>query len=206
RRVDRQPRACCRSSDGEADAGWADHRWRHTIPILRNACLRDSRNADRFRVPSRSDGAEAGNQRMADAGTSCKASNLSKRISRLDEEGWRTVLSLRRVERSDLRGVHSPGSRCMRGLFQSIWTDRHARPDDYPDRAATRLLLLVALRPALVASPIARDSSTSHWPGPGDYGVASSSVSLGRRRKELAPQADCGSDRAVDRDRARDLY
>ncbi len=56
-------------ADREIDAGRADYRRSNTVPILRPACLRDSRNADRFRLSSSPDGAEAGNQRMADAGT-----------------------------------------------------------------------------------------------------------------------------------------
>ena len=76
RSVDRQPRSDSRPCGCEVDVRWADHCRRNTLPILRPARLRDSRNADRFRRPSRLDGVEAGNQRMADAGTHRKASDL----------------------------------------------------------------------------------------------------------------------------------
>ena len=52
-----------------------------TLSILRAARIRDSRNAHRIRVPSRSDGAETRNQRMADAGTRREARHLRQRIS-----------------------------------------------------------------------------------------------------------------------------
>src|SRR6266849_726955 len=123
---------------------------------------------------------------MADAGKDCETGDLCRRISRTDKKRRRALLPLCHLERSVLRGVCAPGSRRLRGLLRPIWTDRPAGPDDYPDRAEARLLFPVALCLALVAPPVARDSSTSDRPGRGDHRVAPSSLSLGRRRKELA--------------------
>src|ERR1700731_3365143 len=81
RGIDRQPGPFCWTRNREADAGRADHRGRNALAVLRPTRIRDSRNADRIRVPSRSDGPETGNQRMANARTRGKARQLSQRIS-----------------------------------------------------------------------------------------------------------------------------
>src|SRR5260370_3191993 len=94
----------------------------------------------------------------------------------------------------------------MRSLLRSVRTSRQAGLYGYSDGAKARLLLPVALCLALVASSISRDSSPAHWPGPGDYRFAPSTLSLGRRRKELAAATDCGFDRPSDRDNARDIH
>src|SRR2546426_12107638 len=94
----------------------------------------------------------------------------------------------------------------MRGLLRSIRADRQAGSDYYSDRAEARLLFPVALRFALPAAAIDGDSRTPHWPGRGHPRIASPSVSVRRRRKELAKKADRGFDRAADRDHARDVY
>ena len=146
--------------------GGPDHRRRHPLPILRAARLRDSWIADRFREPSRLDGAEAGNQRMADAGTHRETRNLRSRVSRTDQERWRAFRSLCRLERYVFRGLHPPGSRRVRVLLRSVWADRAARSDNHPDRTEARLLLPVALCPALAAPALARDTSPSHWSRP----------------------------------------
>ena len=157
-------------SDREIDARWADYCRCDAVPIFRAACLRDSRNADRFRLSSSLDGAEAGNQRMADAGTPGQASNLREpNIIELTKKRWRAVRSLCGLERSVLRGFHPLGSRRMRGVLRSVRSDRPPGPDDHPDRAETGLLFPVALRrccrylppsletPALLIGPGRRD-------------------------------------------------
>src|SRR5882724_6317196 len=137
RSVNRKPCPNFRSSDCQIDARWPDHCRRHAVPLLRSSCVRDSRDADRFRVSSSPYGAETGNQRMADAGTYREASDLRKRISSIDEEGWRAVRSLCRVEGSILRRIHPLGCRCMRCLLRSVRTDGPPGPDHYPDGAKT---------------------------------------------------------------------
>ena len=69
-----------------------------------------------------------------------------------------------------------------------------------------RLLLPVALCVAVAAAAVAGDSGASDWPGRGHCRSASASVSLRRRRKELAAEADRGLDRAVGRHHARNVY
>src|SRR6202007_80370 len=59
---------------------------------------------------------------------------------------------------------------------------------------------------AFIASAVYGDSSATHGPGSGDCRFAPPAVSLGRRRKELAAQADCGFDRPADRNNARNIY
>jgi ubiquinol-cytochrome c reductase cytochrome b subunit len=58
------------------DVGRADHRGRDALPILRATRLCDSRNADCLCGSSSLDGDQAGHQRMADAGTHRKTSDL----------------------------------------------------------------------------------------------------------------------------------
>src|SRR5580692_12059008 len=64
----------------------------------------------------------------------------------------------------------------------------------------------MAVRLALIASALHGDSSATHRPGRSDYRFAPPAVSLGRRRKELAAQADCGFDGPADRNNARNIY
>jgi hypothetical protein len=72
----REPRTRARSSDRQIDARRPDHRRCNSLAILRGARIRHSRIADRLRVPSPIDGAEAWHQRMADAGTHRPSRNL----------------------------------------------------------------------------------------------------------------------------------
>ena len=65
-----------RPRDREIDAGWTDHRRRDPLPIFCAACVCNSGNADCFRRSARPDGAEAGDQRMADAWARCETSHL----------------------------------------------------------------------------------------------------------------------------------
>ncbi len=124
----------------------------------------------------------------------------------LTKERWRAVLSLCGLERPVLRGICNPGSRCMCVVLRALRADRPARSDDHSDCAEAGLLLPVALCLALAASAVARDTGTSHRPGGCDCWVTASSLSIRRRRKELAATADCGFDRDVDRDHARNLH
>ena len=128
--------------------------------------------ADRLRVPAPADGAEAGNQRMADAGTRRPARDLPARIPRADEERRRAVRSLRRLEGPVLRGVHPARGRRVRAVFRPVRSERPAGSDDHPDRAEARLLLPVALRPALAAAAVARDAGAAHRPGRRDRRAA----------------------------------
>src|SRR5882724_2041466 len=94
----------------------------------------------------------------------------------------------------------------MRGLLRSIRADRQAGSDHYPDRAETRLLFPVALCPTLAAAPVDGNTRASDWSRRCHPRTASASVSVRRRRKELAKEADCCLDSPVDRDHPRDVY
>src|SRR5215813_13739055 len=96
----------------------------------------------------------------------------------MDEEGWRTVRTLCHLERHILRGVHPDRDSCMRGLFRPVWSHRPARSDHYPDGTAAGLFFPLAVCVTLSASPVAGDSSTACWPGPGDYRITPPSVSV----------------------------
>src|SRR6266568_7309855 len=178
RSVNRQPRTRSRSRDCEVDAGWSDHSWRDSVAIFCSARLRDSRIANRFRGSSSSYGAQARNQRMADARPHRETSDLRSGISRTDQERWGALLSLCHLERSVLRGFYYPGGRRMRVLLWPIWADRQAGSDDHPDGAKAGLLFPVAVCFALAASAVAGNASASHRPGRGDSRIAAASISL----------------------------
>ena len=135
-----------------------------------------------------------------------KRATYLQRISRTDQERWRSVRSLCRLERPVLRGLYPAGGRRLRGLFRAVRADRQAGSDDHPDRAEARLLLPVALCLALAAAALARNAGPAHRTGPGHPRLAPASVPLRRGRKELEAAADRGPDRAVDRRHARDVY
>src|SRR5258706_16360814 len=143
---------------------------------------------------------------MANAGTPGEARHLRQRISRTDEKGWRSVRSIRDLERSVLCRIRSLSRRSLRSVLRSVRANRQTGPYNYSNGAEARLLLPVALCLALVASAFYGDSSATCWPGAGDYWFAPSAFSRGRRRKELAATADCGVDRPADRNNARDIY
>ncbi len=152
------------------------------------------------------DGVQAGNQRMADARPHRQPRDLSQRISRIDEEGWRSVCSLCDLERSVLRGIHSSGGRRVRYLVRPVWAYGPARSDHHPDSAEARLLLPVALCVALAPASFDGNARASRRSRPGHLGSTSASVPLRRRREELAPPADRGSDGDIHRRHAGDLY
>src|SRR5882724_9605051 len=76
RSLDRQPGSHHRSFCREANAWWPDHRRRNSLAVFCFARIRDSRTADWVRLPSCLDGVEAWHQRMANAGTHRKTSDL----------------------------------------------------------------------------------------------------------------------------------
>src|SRR5262245_21464956 len=94
----------------------------------------------------------------------------------MDEERWRTLLFLWRVERYVLRGAHAPGSRRLRPLLRPIWSDRQTGSDDYPNCAEAAFLFLVALCRTFAAAALARNSCSSDWSGRGDPRFAPSSI------------------------------
>ena len=160
-----------------------------------------------FVVPASPDGAEAGNQRMADAGTHREARNLRDRISRTDKERWCAVRSLCRLERYVLCGVHSPGSRRMRSLLRSIRTDRAARIRRSSRRCRSPTTSSCGSTPCSRCLPPSMETpALLIGPVVGDCRFAASAISFRRRRKELAAPPDRGLDRAADRDNARDIY
>src|SRR5215469_305679 len=143
---------------------------------------------------------------MAHARTPRETCNLRKRISRTNEEGRRTVCSLRHLEGSVLCCICSVSGRSVRSVLRPVWADGSARPHDYSNGAETGLLLPVALCPAVIASSFFGDPISTDWPCAGDHRFASSAVSLWGGRKELAAQADCGSNRPADRNNTGHIY
>src|SRR6516165_10350075 len=65
---------------------------------------------------------------MAHARARCAKSNLRKAIPRTNEERWRSVRSLCRVERHVFRGHRSAGHRCLRRGLRPVRPDRPADP------------------------------------------------------------------------------
>src|SRR6185295_12063094 len=172
----------------------------------RPACFRDSGAAYRFRVSSCAYGAEAGNQRMADARAHRQARDVPQRVSRADQERWRCLRSLCRLEGYFLRGLHPSGGRGLRALVRAIRADWPAGSDDHPDRTETRLLLPMAVCLALLAAALARNTGPAHRSRAGYPRIAPSSVPLGRRREELEAAANRRLDRDVDCRHSRNLY
>ena len=83
RSIHRKPRPHHRPGGGEIAARRTDHCRSDAVSIFRAARLRDSRDADRLCVSSPADGAEAGDQRMAHAGTSGAALDVQKEYHEL---------------------------------------------------------------------------------------------------------------------------
>src|SRR5580692_12754069 len=121
---------------------------------------------------------------MAHAGAHCEARDLYERVSRTDQEGRRAVRALRDLEGPVLCCFHLISRRSMRFVLWSVRTNRQAGPYDYSNGPEARLLLPVALRTALAASSVSRDSCATRRSGRGDYRLAASAFSLWRRRKE----------------------
>src|SRR5580704_572063 len=143
---------------------------------------------------------------MADAGTHRKTSDLRSRISRTDQEGWGAVRALRDLERYVFRGVYHAGSCRVCVLLWPIRPHRSARSDDHPNCTQARLLFPMALRSAFTPSSITGNPFSSDRSCLGHYWPDPSAVSFRRRRKELEASADCGCNRADDRDHPGHVY
>src|SRR5277367_827898 len=199
RSIDRQSGSHHGPRDREINVGWSDHRRRHTFAILRAARIRDSRNANRFRVPACSDGSETGNQRMAHARTHRKARNLYKRISRTHEEEWCSVRPFRNLEGPLLCRFHPVSCCSVRPVLWSVRTNRQAGSYDYSIGPETRLLLLVAVRFAVVLAGFHGNPSSPHRPRSRYRVSCFAAISFWRRGKELAPPTDRCFDGSADR-------
>src|SRR5258708_4402492 len=185
----RQPRTGHGRGSGEADVGRPHHRGRHAHSLLCAARFRHTWTADCPGGLASSDGAEARNQRMADARACRETSDLHKGLRRACKERWRSVRSLRRVEGSFLRCVHLARRRGVCGLFRPVRAKWTSRPNDHPNRSAARLFLFVALRVALVASTVAGDAGASRRPCGDDICADSAAVFIRRGRTKLASPA-----------------
>src|SRR5262249_44092102 len=132
--------------------------------------------------------------------------DVPQRVPRADQERWRSLRSLCRLEGYVLRGVHPSGGSGLRCLVRSIRAHWPAGPDDHPDRAETRLLFPVAVCLALTAATLDGNSRPPHWSRSGHPRIAPPSISLRRRRKKLEAEAHCGLDCHVDCGHSRDVY
>src|SRR5580693_9642896 len=143
---------------------------------------------------------------MAHAGPSREKNNLRNRIPRIDEEGWRAVRPLCRLERYVLRRVHPAGRRRVRRILRSVRSYRPPGPDDHPDGAETRLLLLVAVRFAVLPAACNGDAGSPHWPRSRYRVSCFAAISFWRGRKELAPAANRRFDGSADRHNPGNTY
>ena len=151
----------------KSDAGRADHRRRHAVPILRPACFRDSGIADRFVCLHLLMVLKLGINEWPMPGRVVKRATYVNEYHELTKKDGAPFVPYADLERSVLRGLHSSGSRRMRALVRSVWAHRQAGSDDHPDRAEARLLLPVALCLALAAPALARNAGPAHRPGRG---------------------------------------
>ena len=104
-------------------------------------------------------------------------------------------------------GGRPGGGRCVRGVFRSLRSHRAARSDHYSNRSQARLLFPVALRVARAAASFDGDAGASDRPCHRDWRRCLLLPFLvRRRRKELAPAADCRAHRSADRGRSAVLY
>src|SRR5229473_3499930 len=102
---------------------------------------------------------------MANAGPPGQESNLRKRVPRIDTEGRRSFRPLCGLERSILRRVYRVGGCRLRRILRPVRTNRSTGPDDHPNGAKTRLLLLVAVCGAFVSASVDGDAGAAHRPG-----------------------------------------
>src|ERR1700686_3164570 len=135
---------------------------------------------------------------MADARASRQAHNLRKRISSADQKRWRAVCSLRGVERPILRGFYPFGSGRLRPLLRSVRSNGAPRPHGHPNGTETGLLLLVALRPAVLPAAVDGDTGAPDRSGSSHRRAGSPAIFIWRRRKELAPPPHCGPNGTAD--------
>src|SRR3979409_732857 len=115
---------------------------------------------------------------MANAGTSGQESDLRKPVSRIGEEGWRSVRTLCGVERYILRRVYFAGGGRLRGVLWPVRANRPAGPDDHPNSAKARLLFFVALCRAFFPASVDGDAGSAHRPGHCDWRFASTPISV----------------------------
>src|SRR5205823_1809178 len=92
-----------------------------------------------------------------------------------------------RMEGHLLLGLHPPVDRRVRRCPRPLRARRCPRPDDHPDRAATRLLLPVALRRAVAAAAVARASGVAGCGGGRAAGGAGASRRGGGGGEGRAP-------------------
>ncbi len=149
------------------------------------------------------------NQRMAHARTNRQARHLCERISRTDEKGGAPFVQHTAVWKDLFFAafILLAVAECA-AWFGPFWSDRQARSDDHPDRSAARLLFPVAIRQVLSLLPPSAPRLPRFLVGPVLVigGLITATVSLGRRRKELAAQANRGVDGAGDRHQPRHVH
>src|ERR1700732_5051693 len=143
---------------------------------------------------------------MANARTSGQESDLRKRVSRIDTERRRSFRTLCGVVRFIFRRVCFAGGCRLRGVLWPLRTNRPAGPDDHPNGAKARLLLLVALCRTFFLASVDGDASSTHRPGYRDRRIAPSPISLRRGREKLASAPDCCSDHPAYRRYTRNLH
>ncbi len=99
----------------------------------------------------------------------------------LTQQGGCAVRARRGVEGHLVLRFHSSCDRCLRCSFWSLRSRRPTGSDDYSDRPASRLFLLVAVCAALVLAPFRRDTHPSDWSRHRNHCPAGASVCGGRR-------------------------
>jgi len=149
----RRSRAAYRSS---ATPSWTccsedDHRRSDAVTLFRPARVRGSRSSHRVRRPAPRARTQARDQRLADAGRIVKRDTYVAQYEEL-------------VKRDGIPFVPGPSERTSSSrvwvllsiaacaAFLGPFGREVSRTDDHPDRAETRLLLLVALHGALVSA------------------------------------------------------
>src|SRR6266849_2739986 len=205
--VDREPRAGHGALAREPLARRSDHRGRDAVALLRAARVRRPRAADRLRGSPPDPRAGTRDQRMADAGTRRAPRDVPGGVSPADARSGRDpVRAGGRMEGHLLLGLHPPVDRRVCGHPRPLRALRFPRPDDHPDRAASRLLLPVALRRAVAAAAVARDARVADRTGDRAARAPGASVRLRRGREELAAAPDRGADHLAAGGRARELH
>src|SRR5438445_12060137 len=128
---------------------------------------------------------------MVAAGTRRATRDVPGGVSPADaRSGWDPVRAGGRMEGHLLLGLHPPVDRRVCGHPRPLRTWRCARPDDHPDRAASRLLLPVALCRAVSAAAVARDARAADRTGDraARATVPSLVVTCGGQRPDVSPR------------------
>ena len=154
RRVDRGPHSDHRLQGRRSDFRRTNHRRRNAVAILRVACVRHSGAADRLRRPASLFGAEAGNQRMADAWSNSQTQYLLAAVSGVGTRRRRAIHAVRGAKGSRLRRTDYPGAARSRRGRRTDRSQRPARSDNYPDGSAPRLFLPVAILAVRIAAAV----------------------------------------------------